>query len=72
VLSPDPRLLRLGQLLAKPRGVVPKENNLRLKLNLSTIKMNLGVLLQQEQNNNKTNAKNHKIYVNVAEMKIVV
>jgi hypothetical protein len=23
VLSPDPQLLRLGQLLAKPRGVVP-------------------------------------------------
>jgi hypothetical protein len=31
VLSPNPQLLRLGQLLAKPRGVVPKENNLRLK-----------------------------------------
>jgi hypothetical protein len=23
VLSPDPQLLRLGQLLAKPRGVIP-------------------------------------------------
>jgi hypothetical protein len=32
VLSPNPQLLRLGQLLAKPRGVVPKENNLRLEL----------------------------------------
>jgi hypothetical protein len=31
VLSPNPQLLRLGQRLAKPRGVVPKENNLRLK-----------------------------------------
>jgi hypothetical protein len=27
VLSPDPRLLHLGQLLAKPRGVVPKEKS---------------------------------------------
>jgi hypothetical protein len=32
VLSPNPQLLRLGQLLAKPREVVPKENNLRLEL----------------------------------------
>jgi hypothetical protein len=30
VLSPDPRLLRLGQLLAKPRGVVPIKIKLRL------------------------------------------
>ena len=30
VLSPNPQLLRLGQLLVKPRGVVPKENKLRL------------------------------------------
>jgi hypothetical protein len=30
VLSPDPQLLRLGQLLAKPRGVVPMKINLRL------------------------------------------
>jgi hypothetical protein len=32
VLLPDPQLLRLGQLLEKPRGVIPKENNLSLEL----------------------------------------
>jgi hypothetical protein len=47
VLSPDPRLLRLGQLLAKPRGVVPKENNLRLKTKSKHKKYSRS-LLQQE------------------------
>ena len=30
VLSPNPQLLCVGQVLAKPRGVVPMKNNLRL------------------------------------------
>jgi hypothetical protein len=34
VLSPDPQLLRLGQLLAKPRGVVP----IKIKLRLSKLR----------------------------------
>jgi hypothetical protein len=33
VLSPDPQLLRLGQLLVKPRGVVPMKEKLRFFLN---------------------------------------
>jgi hypothetical protein len=41
VLSPNPQLLRLGQLLAKPRGVVPNKNTKAFKL--STRKINLGV-----------------------------
>ena len=41
VLSPNPQLLRLGQLLAKPRGVVPNKNTKAFKL--STRKWNLGV-----------------------------
>jgi hypothetical protein len=32
VLSPNPQLLRLGQLLAKPRGVVPNKNTKAFKL----------------------------------------
>jgi hypothetical protein len=32
VLSPNPQLLRLGQLLAKPRGVVPNKYTKALKL----------------------------------------
>jgi hypothetical protein len=41
VLSPNPQLLRLGQLLAKPRGVVPNKYTKAFKL--STRKINLGV-----------------------------
>ena len=41
VLSPNPQLLRLGQLLAKPRGVVPNKYTKAFKL--STRKLNLGV-----------------------------
>jgi hypothetical protein len=41
VLSPNPQLLRLGQLLAKPRGVVP--NKYTKAFTLSTRKLNLGV-----------------------------
>jgi hypothetical protein len=41
VLSPNPQLLRLGQLLAKPRGVVPNKYTKAFKL--STRKRNLGV-----------------------------
>jgi len=41
VLSPNPQLLRLGQLLAKPRGVVPNKYTKAFKL--STRKWNLGV-----------------------------
>jgi hypothetical protein len=32
VLSPNPQLLRLGQLLAKPRGVVPNKYTKAFKL----------------------------------------
>jgi hypothetical protein len=41
VLSPNPQLLRLGQLLAKPRGVVPNKYTMAFKL--STRKLSLGV-----------------------------
>ena len=41
VLSPNPQLLRLGQLLAKPRGVVPNKYTKAFKLSIR--KLNLGV-----------------------------
>jgi hypothetical protein len=47
VLSPNPQLLHLGQLLAKPRGVFPKENNLRLEL-IYVQEINLGVYCKRQ------------------------
>ena len=38
VLSPNPQLLRLGQLLAKPRGVVPNKYTKDFKLSTKKLK----------------------------------